>query len=284
MTTSTASNKARRRATPPRAPREERGEENRKRAGESEHKRDYSVGDVLSHCVGVSREQQPHETQPTHPLKVGEIADGFAGVRDEYERERARRARGQVEPRREQSEHDREQYEKANPNVGRRHELCIQRGRHHGDEPQQEVMITRPRECKRTRPELIRLHEEDKPVLRPELGVQECLRPAGEEHQQERSRRKRHLSRHRLPPRGRGDEGTSRVLSGEEYGLVSRICIFWPSPPQPDCEIDRRLRLNKRILDRADRPQPGEGRHSSTPARLGPFVFGHLSTRNTQIS
>ena len=126
---------------------------------------------MLSHCAGVSREQQPHEAQRTHPLKVGEIADGFAGVRDERDRECARRARRQVQPGREQCEHDREQYEKADPNVGCRHEVCIKRGRHRGDEPQQEVMIARPRECERTRPELIGLHEEDRPVLRPELGV-----------------------------------------------------------------------------------------------------------------
>ena len=71
-----------RRATPPRATREERGERIENVPVSPNTKRDYPVGDVLSHCAGVSREQQPHETQPTHPLKAGEIADGFAGVRD----------------------------------------------------------------------------------------------------------------------------------------------------------------------------------------------------------
>ena len=206
--------KARRRATPPCAPHEKRGEENRKRAGEPEYERDYRVGDVLSHGGGIPREHQPHEAQRAHPLEVGEIADGFARVRDERDRERACGARLQVEPRREQRGYDCEQDKKADANVGSRPKVCIQRGRHRGDEPKQEVMIARRWQCERARPELIGLHEEDRPVLRPELGVQERLRPAGEKHQQERSRRKRHLARQRLPPHRKRGRREVEVAQG----------------------------------------------------------------------
>ena len=218
--------KARRRATPPRAPREERGEENRKRAGESEDERDYRVGNVLSHGGGIPREHQPHEAQRAHPLEVGEIADGFARVRDERDRERARRPRRQVEPGREQREYDCEQHEKADANVDRRPKVCIQQGRHRGNEPKQEVMIARRRQCERARPELIGLHEEDWPVLCPELGVQERLRPAGEKHQQERSRRKPHLSRHRLPPRRTRRGGDVEVAQGT-IGVSPHFLLFF---------------------------------------------------------
>jgi hypothetical protein len=73
-----------------------------------------------------------------------------AGVAEDHARVHrdAFDALARLEPRREQ----REQHEKAHANVGRRHEACIQRGRHRGDEPQEEVMIARPWEYERARP------------------------------------------------------------------------------------------------------------------------------------